>query len=130
VATDGLLQGVGDGAVIAAALALVKLALDFTSRRAERSLDQEERRGRYERDAEERLERLLRDQAEEAARRLSRRDDEIAAERLRRLALERDYALLCRSYQALEARSASASGSGSAGRAEGAADALAAANDR
>lgn len=101
---DVVMQGVGEGAVIAAALALAKLAFDFTSRRAERSLDQEERRRRYERDTESRLERLLRDQLDDAERRLAHRDDELATERARRISLERDCALLCQAQQALQAQ--------------------------
>ena len=66
---DPIWHSVGGGALVAAALTVVRLLLEHTFRNRDRRLDQSERRRAYERDAEARLERLLQDRLSEADRR-------------------------------------------------------------
>ena len=69
---DFLWHSIGGGAVIAAALTVVRLILEHFAHRAERRTEREERRGMRQRDAEARLERVLQDRLAEADRRLER----------------------------------------------------------
>jgi len=66
---DPIWHSVGGGALVAAALTVVRLLVEHTFRNRDRRLDQAERRRAYERDAEARLERLLQDRLSEADRR-------------------------------------------------------------
>jgi hypothetical protein len=93
---DSLLQELGGGAALAAAFAIVKLVLDAAGRRGDHLLDLEERARGHERDAESRLERLLRDLLDQADRRAAAQAETLAAERARRLSLERECAALRR----------------------------------
>jgi hypothetical protein len=99
---DPIWHSLGSGALIAGALTLVRLGLEYAIRRGERRLDHEDRRRAYQRDAEARLERVLQDRLCEADRRLERCELEIESERGRRVAVERDYAVLCSAYEVLK----------------------------
>jgi hypothetical protein len=95
-------HSLGGGALVAAVLTLVRIGLDYTFRNSERRLEREERRGAQQRDAEARLERILQDRLSEADRRLERCELEMDGERARRVAIEREYAVLLRSYELLQ----------------------------
>src|SRR6185503_9217328 len=95
-------HSLGGGALVAAVLTLVRIGLDYTFRNGERRLEREDRRGAHQRDAEARLERVLQDRLSEADRRLEKCELEIETERDRRVAVERDYAVLVRAYHLLE----------------------------
>jgi hypothetical protein len=99
-------HNLGSGACIAALVTLVRLGLEFVVRHGERKQEQEDRRRTHERDAEARLERMLQDRLSEADRRLERCELEIDTERDRRVAVEREYAVLVRAYELLEERCA------------------------
>ena len=68
--SDFLWHSIGGGAIIAAALTLARLLLDYGLRGGERRVEQDERRRSQQRDAEARLERLLQDRLAESDRRL------------------------------------------------------------
>jgi hypothetical protein len=95
-------HSLGGGALVAAVLTLVRIGLDYCFRHGERRLEREDRRGALERDAEARLERVLQDRLSEADRRLERCELEVDSERARRVAIERDYAVLQRAYELLQ----------------------------
>jgi hypothetical protein len=95
-------HSLGGGALIAAVLTLVRIGLDFFARHGERRLEREDRRGAHQRDAEARLERVLQDRLCEADRRLERCELEMDGERERRVAIEREYAVLVRAYELLK----------------------------
>jgi hypothetical protein len=97
--SDFLLHSLGGGAIIAAALTLARLLLDYGLRGGERRVEQDERRRVQQRDAEARLERILQDRLAEADRRLERCDFELHAERVRSASLEQE---LLRIQQACE----------------------------
>src|SRR5437588_798757 len=59
--SDFLLHSLGGGAIIAAALTLARLLLDYGLRGGERRVEHDERRRVQQRDAEARLERILQD---------------------------------------------------------------------
>lgn len=98
---DSFWRSLGDGALVAAALTVVRLVLEAGLRRADRSLDREERTHRQQRDAEARLERLLHDRLADADRRLERSDLELQDERVRRATLEHEHARLRHAHQLL-----------------------------
>jgi C4-dicarboxylate-specific signal transduction histidine kinase len=98
---DLVWHSLGGGAIVAAGLALVRVVIEYGFRRRERRMDQLERRRTYQRDAEARLERQLHERLNEAALRLERCQLEVEAERNRRTALERDYALLQQAHHLL-----------------------------
>lgn len=105
--SDFLWHSVGGGAILAAALTLARLLLDYGFRGGERRSEQEERRRSTQRDAEARLERILQDRLADADRRLERCDAELLAERVRSASLERE---LLRVQQACELLKAQAIG--------------------
>src|SRR5215472_12982639 len=95
---DFFWHSLGGGAVIAAALTLARLIVDYIIRTTELRRDREDRRRAQQRDAEARLERILQDRLAEADRRLERCDAELVAERVRSANLERE---LLRAQQTL-----------------------------
>jgi C4-dicarboxylate-specific signal transduction histidine kinase len=101
ITLDLVWHSLSGGAIVAAALALVRIVVEYRFRRRERRLEQAERRRMYQRDAEARLERQVHERLSDAARRLERCELEVEAERSRRTALERDYALLQQSHHLL-----------------------------
>src|SRR5437588_12806581 len=107
--SDFLLHSIGGGAIIAAALTLARLLLDYGLRGGERRVEHDERRRSQQRDAEARLERLLQDRLAESDRRLERCDLELHAERARAAALEHDLLRLEQAYEVLKAQAASRS---------------------
>lgn len=98
---EPLWHSVGGGACVAAGLTLLRIALEYAARHGDRRIEQQDRQSAYQRDAEARLERVLQDRLADADRRLERCELEVDTERQRRLALEREYALLLRAYEAL-----------------------------
>ena len=105
------MHSIGGGAIIAAALTLARLLLDYAMRGGERRLEHEERRRAQQRDAEARLERLLQDRLADSDRRLERCDLELHAERARSAALEHELLRLEQAYQLLKAQAAPRSSS-------------------
>ena len=101
VDSDFLLHSIGGGAIIAAALTLARLLLDYGLRGGERRSELDERRRAQQRDAEARLERILQDRLAEADRRLERSDAELRDERVRAAALEHELACLRQAYDVL-----------------------------
>jgi hypothetical protein len=99
--SDFLLHTLGGGAIIAAALTLARLLLDYGLRGGERRSELDERRRAHQRDAEARLERILQDRLAEADRRLERSDAELRDERVRVAALEHELACLRQAYDLL-----------------------------
>lgn len=99
---DPVWHSLGGGALAAAVLTVVRLGLDYGFRHGERRLEREDRRGAQQRDAEARLERVLQDRLSEADRRLERCELEMDGERERRVAIEREYAVLVRAYDLLK----------------------------
>ena len=99
--SDFLLHTLGGGAIIAAALTLARLLLDYGLRGGERRSELDERRRTQQRDAEARLERVLQDRLAEADRRLERSDEELRAERVRSATLEHELACLRQAYDLL-----------------------------
>jgi len=97
--SDFLWHSLGGGAILAAALTLARLLLDYGFRGGERRVEQDDRRRAHQRDAEARLERILQDRLAEADRRLERCDAELQAERTRAARLEHE---LLRAQQAYE----------------------------
>lgn len=95
-------HSVAGGAIIAAALALARLLLEYGMRGGERRIEQDERRGRQMRDAEARLERILQDRLAEADRRLERCDAELRAERVRAASLETELLRMHQAYEMLK----------------------------
>ena len=102
--SDFLLHSLGGGAIIAAALTLARLLLDYGMRGGERRVEQDERRRVQQRDAEARLERILQDRLAEADRRLERCDLELHAERVRSASLEQDLLRIQQAYELLKAQ--------------------------
>jgi hypothetical protein len=93
-------HNLGGGAIVAAALTLIRMLFDYVMRRSERELDHaERRRGRQRTTAEARLERVLQDRLAEADRRLERCELELEAERARRAGLEAEHASLLRQHR-------------------------------
>ena len=88
-----LWHSIGGGAIIAAALTLARLLLEYSARGVDRRHERDERRTTYQRDAEARLERVLQDRLAEADRRLEREH----------LLLMQAHELLKEQYQALQA---------------------------
>ena len=97
--SDFFWHSLGGGAILAAALTLARLLLDYGFRGGERRDERDERRRVQQRDAEARLERVLQDRLAEADRRLQRCDEELQTERVRSARLEHE---LLRTQQALE----------------------------
>ena len=96
---DFVWHSVAGGAILAAALTLARLLLDYGLRGGERRMEHDDRRRAQQRDAEARLERILQDRLAEADRRLERSDAELQSERVRAARLEHD---LLRAQQAYE----------------------------
>src|SRR5438552_2946346 len=69
---DTLWHSLGGGAIIAAALTLARLLLEYGFRGGDRRLDQADRLRGREQDAEARLERVLQDRLAQADRRIER----------------------------------------------------------
>ncbi len=107
--SDFLWHSIGGGAIIAAALTLARLLLDYGMRGGERRVEQDERRRSQQRDAEARLERVLQDRLAEADRRLERCDLELHTERARSAALEHELLRLEQACDVLKAQAASRS---------------------
>jgi len=105
--SDFLLHSLGGGAIIAAALTLARLLLDYGLRGGERRIELDERRRGQQRDAEARLERILQDRLAEADRRLERSDAELRAERVRSASLEHELACLRQAYELIRVEYAS-----------------------
>jgi hypothetical protein len=105
--SDLFWHSLGGGAIIAAALALARLLLDYGLRGGERRLERDERRRTQQRDAEARLERILQDRLAEADRRLERSDADLRAERVRSATLEHDLRHLQQAYELLRVECAS-----------------------
>jgi hypothetical protein len=99
--SDFVWHSLGGGAIIAAALTLARLLLDYGWRGGDRRLEQEERRGARQRDAVARLERILQDRLADADRRLERFELDMHAERVRCTTLEHDHARLLEAYELL-----------------------------
>ena len=97
--SDFFWHSIGGGAILAAALTLARLLLDYGFRGAEDRSAKDERRHAHQRDAEARLERVLQDRLAEADRRFERCDAELQAERVRSGRLEHE---LLRTQQAFE----------------------------
>lgn len=102
--SDFLLHSLGGGAIIAAALTLARLLLDYGLRGGERRVEHDERRRVQQRDAEARLERILQDRLAEADRRLERCDLELHAERVRCASLEQELLRIQQAYELLKAQ--------------------------
>jgi C4-dicarboxylate-specific signal transduction histidine kinase len=98
---DFFWHSLGGGAIIAAALTLARLLLEYGFRGGDRRLEQEDRRRGHQRDAEARLERILQDRLAEADRRLDRFEQDIHAERGRCATLEHDNVRLMEAYELL-----------------------------
>jgi hypothetical protein len=99
--SDTLWHSLGGGAIIAAALTLARLLLEYGIRGGDRRSEQEDRRRGRQRDAEARLERVLQDRLAEADRRLERFEMDMHAERVRCATLEHDNARLMETYELL-----------------------------
>jgi hypothetical protein len=102
--SDFFWHSVGGGAIIAAALTLARLLLEYGLRGGERRLEQDDRRRAQQRDAEARLERILQDRLAEADRRLERCDLELHAERVRSASLEQELLRVQQAYDLLKAQ--------------------------
>jgi hypothetical protein len=100
--TDTLLHSLGAGAILAAALTLARLLLDYGFRGGERRLEHEERRRSQQGDAEARLERILQDRLSEADRRLERCEMDAQAERVRCATLAGEHARLLQAHELLK----------------------------
>jgi hypothetical protein len=105
---DTLWRGLGGGALVAAALTVARLLLEFGARAREHRFEREERRRSHQRDAEARLERILQDRLSDADRRLADADRrlercemEAQAERVRAAVLEREHARLVQAHAQL-----------------------------
>src|SRR5262245_2464854 len=109
-----LLQTLGGGAIIAGALTLARLLLDYGLRGGERRAEQAERRRSQQRDAEARIERILQDRLAESDRRLERSDAELREERVRSAALEHELLRVQQAYDLLSVEYASLRGTLSA----------------
>ncbi len=97
-----LWHSIGGGAIVAAALTLARVLLEFAFRARERRLEHEERRRGHQRDAEARLERILQDRLSDADRRLERLEQDVSAERVRAAMLEHEHARLLQAYDLLK----------------------------
>ena len=102
--SDFFWHSVGGGAIIAAALTLARLLLDYSLRGGERRLEHDDRRRAQQRDAEARLERILQDRLAEADRRLERCDLELHAERVRSASLEQELLRVQQAHDLLKAQ--------------------------
>jgi hypothetical protein len=98
---DLIWHSLGGGAIVAAALTLVRVVVEYGFRRREHRDQQVERQRIDKRDADARLDRQMQERLSEAAIRLERYEREIGAERDRRTALERDYLLLQQAHHLL-----------------------------
>jgi len=105
--SDFFWHSLGGGAIVAAALTLARLLLEYGLRRGERRLEHDERRRSQQRDAEARLERILQDRLADADRRLQRYEQDVAAERVRCATLEVEYARLEHAHALLKEQYAS-----------------------
>ena len=100
--SDFFWHSLGGGAIVAAALTLARLLLDYGFRGGERRLEHAERRRGQQRDAEARLERILQDRLADADRRLERYEQDVSAERVRCATLEHEHARLQHAYELLQ----------------------------
>jgi hypothetical protein len=100
--SDTYWHAIAGGAIIAAALSLARLLLDYGFRGGERRVEHDERRRAQQRDAEARLERILQDRLADADRRLERYELDVHAERVRCAALEHEFARLEQAYELLK----------------------------
>jgi exonuclease VII large subunit len=91
-------HSLGGGAAAAALFALLRLAVEYGFRHADRRMDRDERHRGQQQDVEARLERLLQERLSDAERRLERCELEAEAERERRVIIEREYAVLQRLF--------------------------------
>ena len=105
--SDFFWHSLGGGAIVAAALTLARLLLEYGLRRGERRLEHDERRRSQQRDAEARLERILQDRLADADRRLQRYEQDVASERVRCATLEVEYARLEHAHALLKEQYAS-----------------------
>ena len=105
--SDLFWHSLGGGAIVAAALTLARLLVEYAVHRSARRLEHQERRRGQQRDAEARLERLLQDRLADADRRLERCEQDASAERLRCATLEHDHARLQQAHEQLQAQYAS-----------------------
>ncbi len=99
--SDFFWHSLGGGAIVAAALTLARLLLEYGFRGGERRLEHAERRRGQQRDAEARLERILQDRLADADRRLERYEQDVSAERVRCAALEHEHARLQHAHELL-----------------------------
>src|ERR1700724_3405856 len=99
---DTFWHAFGNATLIAAALTVVRLLLEYCMRGAERRGDHEERGRRHQRDAEARLERLLQDRLADADRRLEHFEFDLHAERMRCGTLEQEYTRLQQAHELLK----------------------------
>jgi hypothetical protein len=104
--SDVFWHSLGASGIIAAALTLARLLLDYGMRGGERRAERDERSRTRQRDAEARLERILQDRLAEADRRLERCDFELRAERVRNATLEHELLRLQQACDLLKAQSA------------------------
>jgi hypothetical protein len=98
---DSLWRSLGGGAVVAAALTLARLLIEYRLHGNDRRAEREERRRRQQADAEARLERVLQDRLAEADRRLEHLALDLHAERLRSGTLEHEHSLLQQAHALL-----------------------------
>jgi hypothetical protein len=99
--SDFFWHSLGGGAIVAAALTLARLLLEYGFRGRERRLEHAERRRGQQRDAEARLERVLQDRLADADRRLERYEQDVSAERVRCATLEHEHARLQHAHELL-----------------------------
>lgn len=102
--SDLFWHSLGGGAILAAALTLARLLLDYSLRGAEDRALKQERHGAHQRDAEARLERVLQDRLAEADRRFERCEAELQAERVRSAQLEQELMRTRQAFERLEAQ--------------------------
>jgi hypothetical protein len=100
-------HSIGGGAIIAAALTLARLLLEYGIRGGDRRIEHEERRRAGQRDAEARLERILQDRLAESDRRLDRCEQDVQTERVRSSLLEHEHARLLHAHELLKQQYAS-----------------------
>jgi hypothetical protein len=105
--SDFLWHTLGGSAIIAGALTLARLLIDYCVRGGERRVEQAERRRSHQRDAEARLERILQDRLAESDRRLERFDADLREERVRSAALERELVRIQQAYDVMRVEYAS-----------------------
>ena len=105
--SDSFWHSLGGGAIVAAALTLARLVIEYGFRRGERRLEHADRRQSQQRDAEARLERILQDRLADADRRLERYEQDVSAERVRCATLEHEHARLLLAHELLQQQYAS-----------------------